>query len=464
MNYEALQQQTRVEFGRRLKVLSADVAAWTPADRLQNMGLSEPQRLALVNLLQDLDRRQKDAFFNLDKDLPAPKFADGKADLMLQMTGAQELWQVFRNILDQHEDQITKTAVRAATRVAGDCYQMCIRRARRWHAIPEERLREQPLVFLEAVESPATAGRSDQVRLISSSIRQWREVKLPLPIALLPFDYSQSIWTFCAIHHEVGHNLDQDLDLSPELRGSLFELLGPKDKMWRRWSKEILADVFGLVLAGVGFALSMAALALTLGPATQFKQLDEQAEHPPLLLRLRLLSEMLLLTKVPGLVKWGNDLREAWDAASKPDWLGPFSEDAPKVAEHFLTSNIANLKDHSMLEFNPDLAAEHGVTDQLASFFLTGKNRPVPSKDDGMHPRLVPAAAQMALRRSEQPTAAVLEQLQVDALKYLDLIPPVAHLAAPVVDAASRREYLQSLVMNIDFRSVGSVRREPNEE
>ena len=461
MTYEELQGQTRIEMSRRLQVLGNDISAWTGAPRLEAMGLSQAQRNALVDLMQVMQQRQNHAFTAMDQQQPAPKFADGQAELLLQMTGAQELWHVFRTILEQHEDDSTKIAVKTATRIAGDCYQFCIRRVRSWQAITPDKFREQPLVFMEAVETPATAGRQDRVRALSANIRQWRDVKLPLPIALLPFDYGQSIWTFCGLHHEVGHNIDQDLDLSTELRGSLLEILPvATEPHWRRWSAEILADVFGVMLGGAGFVLSMAALALTLGPANQFQDLDDEAVHPPLLLRLRLLIEMLKQTGVPGLAQHASELQTAWDGAAKPPWLTPFVDDSPKVAQHFLTRKLANLKDHALLELNTDLAPEHALLEQLANFFLTGKNRPVPSKDAGMHPRLVPSAAQLALRRAPNLSAEVLQQLQIEALKYIDLIPPVAQLAAPVVQAAERRQFLQQLARDIDFRKVGTAREE----
>jgi hypothetical protein len=455
ITYEELQAQTRLELTRRLEVLSGDVALWTVAARLNSMGLSPSQRLVLVDFMKILQQRRDAAFDRIKNPLPSSEFAEGKANLLLEMTGAQEVWHVFRTILGQHEDIQAKTAVKAAARVAGDCYAFCIRRAREWNAISPDRFREQPLVLLEAVESPATAGRQDRVRALSTAVRQWRDVKLPLPIVLLPADYGQSIWTFCALHHEVGHNIDQDLNLAIELRAPLLDIVpAAQEPHWRRWTAEILADVFGVLLGGAGFAASLGSMALLLAPAKDFSELDEQAVHPPFVLRVRLIVEILRQTGVAGLETWAGELQAIWEAAQKPDWVAPFAAQAPQIAGHFLKRQLAALANHQLLELNPKLAEDQQRIEQLAHYFLSGKNRPVPSKDAGMHPRLVPCAAQLAVRGTQQLSLEMLEKLQSGALAYLDLIPPIEHLAAPVAHAAQRREYLQQLARELDYRRL----------
>src|SRR5262245_44615669 len=284
MNHERLRARSRIELARRVEMLKDDFSAWTTEARAQALGLSSRQRVALDDMLTILDGKQRAALATLEA-LPQPPaidaFADAEAALIVEMTGAQELWHLFRHMLEQLDDPFVATPLKAALRVAGDAYTVGIRTARALDAIEPHHFREIPLVYLEAAESPATAGREARVAALSTAVRQWRNLKLPLPIVILPADYARAFWTFCALHHEIGHTIEQDLGLLREIRGSLPEVVpANQESYWRRWCAEILADTLGIMLGGVGFALSLGTLALMLGPATRYKDLDEEAEHP----------------------------------------------------------------------------------------------------------------------------------------------------------------------------------------
>jgi hypothetical protein len=450
MNLDELQGQIRLEIERRMGMLHADADTWTTPARIQKMGLSGSQLVALKDMVEVLEARQQLAFSKLNTGAPAVAFGNGNAEMLVEMTGAHELWSTFRTILAQYEDAQLLRAVQAGARVAGDCYTLIIRQARSFQAIATDCFRETPLVFLEAVDSPATASRGSKAQLLNASIRQLRNLKLPLPIVLLPFDYAGCIWTFCGLHHEVGHNADQDLELLPELRGTLPDIVPPEQEPdWRRWSGEILADAFGIVLGGAGFAASLAAIALALGPGDRFQQLDKDAVHPPFLVRVRVLIEMLKGTGVAGHLDWASKLQGIWDLEDKPGWVGPFSDSAGEVAKLFLMQKLATLKDHTLVELNPQMEADHHRTEQLARFFLGQGPRPDPQHAE-MHPRLVPCAAQLAIRLAQQLTPELLADLQKTALDYLDLVPPVATLGAPV----GRRDYLKQLVHGINFETM----------
>ena len=43
-------------------------------------------------------------------------------------------------------------------------------------------------------------------------MRQYRDRMLPIPVVLFPYDQASSMWMLCALAHEVGHNLDHDLE------------------------------------------------------------------------------------------------------------------------------------------------------------------------------------------------------------------------------------------------------------
>src|SRR5436190_1035928 len=455
MDYAGLQARAKLDLGRRVETLKADYSAWTAEARATALGLGPRQRTALGDMLAILDDKQRAALKQLDAPaapLTPAGFADAQATLLIEMTGAQELWRVFRFMLGQLEDPFLQGPLKAAGRIAADCYTIGIQRARAIKAIEPHAFREAPLVYLEAVESPATAGRADRMQDLNASVRQWRNLKLPLPIVLLPVDYAHAIWTYCALHHEVGHNLDQDLGLRAEIRGGLIDVVAAdQETHWRRWSGEMLADVLGIVLGGVGFALSLGALALLLGPAARYNDLDPDAEHPPLLLRVRLLAAFLRRTGVAAHAPYADQLDAIWNAAPRQAWLQPYADGVGAVAALFVGPSLEALKQHPITDLNNQMDADHAQVEALASYLLTGKKRPDPLAP-AMRPRLVASAAQLAVWNGTPADAAALQAIHTAALDYLDLVPAVTTLAAE----PGRREYLQKLARDIDF---GKLRR-----
>jgi hypothetical protein len=261
------------------------------------------------------------------------------------------------------------------------------------------------------VESPATAGRNDRVQALSTSVRQWRNLKLPLPIVLLPVDYAHAMWTFCALHHEVAHTLDQDLGLLAELRAALPETVPAGDEPhWRRWSAEILADALGIVLGGVG---------------------------------------LLRRTGIAEHVSYADQLDAIWTAAPRPPWQQPLAASADAVAALFLESKLAALQGHQLTELNANMAGDQANIEALANFLLTGKKRPDPAAAS-MRPRLVPAAAHVALWNATGVDEAALAALHQAALDYLDKVPSIGTLAV----APGQRDYLRQLAGEIDFMKL----------
>jgi hypothetical protein len=145
----------------------------------------------------------------------------------------------------------------------------------------------------------AVAAKPAKVQSLSLAVRQWRDLTLPLPFVLLPLNFARSIWTFCALYHEIGHNLDQDLKILQGLRSRIPETVpAEQEPDWRRWSAEILADDLGIVLGGAGFGIYLASEALLLGPAQRYRDQDPDAVHPPFLVRVPLITAMLRATNL----------------------------------------------------------------------------------------------------------------------------------------------------------------------
>jgi hypothetical protein len=217
---------------------------------------------------------------------------------------------------------------------------------------------------------------------------------------------------------------------------------------WRRWSGEILADALAIVLGGAGFADYLSGDALLLGVAKRFREPNAEAVHPPFLVRVALLTAILRQTNVKVLAKYADQLNEAFMELAAPSWMKPYIDAAPSVANFFMTRKLDALKGHTILDFNPDLKADHRQSNDLAAFFLGEGPRPDP-KGNEMHPRLVPAAGRLALRRIAQPTSEALARLNAEAVKYVDLIPQGGVLAG----GTDRRQYFKDLMQTLEFPS-----------
>jgi hypothetical protein len=450
-------EQTNLD--RRLGVVPAEVAAWKAAAN-GDMGLHSSQLEALEDMMDELAADQKLELNKVIQAAAGAPFADAFHLLLQKLNGAQDLWRIFHTILVQRRDPRWRPVMDMADLIAADCYSVAMKKVEAWDVRPAQEMRAPPLTFLESSLSPSTASRGESAQNLGFPVRQYRNKMLPIPIVLFPFDQAESIWMMSAIAHEVGHNLDHDLDRQPGKRLSdavRAKLVGrvsnQTEKQWRRWLQEIFGDVMGVLLIGGGFAVAMASWTVPLGPATSFQTLDEDAVHPPFHLRLLLLVEILKATNAAPLKTIAEELLDIWAKAAKPAWQTPFADESPKLIETVMTEKLAPLNNHSLLELGGNLAFYQGQAQQLADHWLDG-TKPQPHPAQPFPFRLVPAAAALAARKLDNPATADIEDLQRKAREYYVLIPKPNMLAGQGTEA-KRREYRRGLAKGLFQKATG---------
>ena len=230
---------------------------------------------------------------------------DGKSRTALEhLAQAHAVWDLYLQARAQRRDY---PGLRAVDRIAESGYTSVLKRAHELELRVANRRLPCPMAWLQPDIVPVTFPRGRQV--LAPSLRYLKQVRLPFPVVLLPHDYLQAPWWLTSVLHEVGHDLDHDLGLTPLVKRHLGAALGDKHERkdaWLEWIPEILADLFGLALAGPAYASSLLQIAAPIvGLDTT---LTSVGTHPPLLLRLALLSRFTppLLGTNPGLTPPGD--------------------------------------------------------------------------------------------------------------------------------------------------------------
>jgi hypothetical protein len=190
--------------------------------------------------------------------------------------------------------------------IAADCYAASRRQ------VPEV-LRSpplQPLSYMEHGYSPATTRRGVALARLMGDTN-------PFPLIRIPWDRDNP-WQSVFLH-EVAHNLQADLGLWQENQDALLaRLLGHRDgrrvaPVYRRWHKEIFADLAALLLGGPAAAWGM--LEFLAHPSSKVLAYRPGGPHPTGYLRGLILAEMLSRMDFPGEAA---RVRQVWKSLYRP--------------------------------------------------------------------------------------------------------------------------------------------------
>lgn len=395
----------------------------------------------------------------LGRDMTDAEFADGVSKLIFeQMSGAQKVWSLFSRAFAARRKPEMARHLDTADLLAAECYLLCINRARNWGVLDENRLREPPLVCPEAFPEPIALGRNELLGSLGALCDVgWRfhDLRLPLPLVLFPPDQIGCVWLLPVLCHEVGHDVDKDLDLTAEIERVLADrvAIAPERRaVWQRWGTEILADALGALLGNAGFADALGSLLLMLAPGPRYQALDTSDAHPHPLVRVPLVAAMLRRLGVPALTDAAARLEASARALPAPEGLAPFLGDLDAVAAALLESKLAALHGHALVELNPELAADVNKAWLLADFLAHGELRPSPDRPSPFPYRLVPVAAQLA---EAIPGLAPLDAVQQRAEDFVAAIPRPSYLDGGAPLPPRRAAVLAELTRRIDFGRRG---------
>jgi hypothetical protein len=197
----------------------------------------------------------------------------------------ERIWDFYFELFGQRQSQYGDWLL-SCDRIALDCYQAAYMGLGKARTIPAP----PPFSYMRTGFSPATFRRGITLRKLGHQIN-------PFPLVQLPYHRLVNPWTLGAVLHEVCHNLHNDLGLERVVPQAIARRLIRAGcgrfvaSVWRRWNRELFADVVGLLLGGPAIVASLMDVvgrspAVTLG-------YSQRGPHPTPYLRTLISIELL---------------------------------------------------------------------------------------------------------------------------------------------------------------------------
>ena len=212
-------------------------------------------------------------------------FTRAKAISHRRIRLAERIWLFYGNLFAQRGGPFANMLL-SIDRIASDCYQACYMGLGAARSIPTP----PPFTYVEAGYGPATYRRGVLLRKLGRRAN-------PFPLVKIPHHRLINPWALGAVPHEIGHNLQNDLQLwsvIPERinqRLSAAQLPAPAIRIWRQWHKEIYADLIGVLLIGPAYIYSLMDVVAKSPEAVA--KFNESGVHPTSYLRPLISTELL---------------------------------------------------------------------------------------------------------------------------------------------------------------------------
>ncbi|MFH1463867.1 MAG: hypothetical protein ABIO70_05745 [Pseudomonadota bacterium] len=158
----------------------------------------------------------------------------------------------------------------------------------------------------------------------------------PFQVVRMPHRFVEQPQQASILLHEVGHFISWELGLGKKVRARLGALPLEKARLenWERWTDEIIADLYGLVLGGFGFVHALASL---VGPLPRSAI---ETEHPGAATRLVLLS--VAADEIGVEARFGTRVDRVRHEC-RIEGEAPYEEDAPEVLRCMLETPIGGV-------------------------------------------------------------------------------------------------------------------------
>jgi hypothetical protein len=452
------------ELERRTKELPAEVAEWravTENDLDSNLHWSQ---LATIDELIKAYRAAYVAKLgNLPPETDKSAYEAALYDVLTAIASAQRAWDFFRRKFDQRKSERYRTRLRAADIIAIDCYDAAIgaAKAKGWIAAGE--VREPPLTYLSPEISPMTWARG--TRPNDGRSEELEGKILPIPVVEVPYDQMANVWELLSISHEVGHEIDADLNLLAAIKTNLskaFEgttIAPERRRRWLGWTSEIFADLLALQLSGPAFGYMLRnVLILPFAAVTNIVLGDV---HPNHYLRILLCATYIRgmdaghtdATFQAALDGHASDLENTWIGLyGNPAALSDYIADIPIVISGVMDSPIPSMSGATLRSLVEYTAADEAKIKDGATE-LRNRNPKIE-----IAPRHAISIVRIAINLaiSDNSLDAEIEDLSTNAIKLLNNNAPQGKrgpgdsLEVPKEARKSRIERFVAMELNLE--------------
>jgi hypothetical protein len=280
--------------------LDADIQAWLRHRRDRDArGQHRSQLDAVEALVSGGAARLRQAVRLVDLGQPSGDLFDECRLHELRILWLARVWYYFRDKFDQRDDPLVGPVLEAADDVVWSCHQPIYRQAADW--APDVKNGPAPLPYIEPWYSP----QAFPAELVPADLRSEVDVgflreflnRLPIPVVRLQPACITAPWWLIYLGHEVGHHIQFGIlpemglvDRFREAVGAAVLSHGGSDEdaaRWRRWSPEIFADLFALLMLGDRFVWAMVELELQAADA----MFARRPAYPSAAVRLWLLAQ-----------------------------------------------------------------------------------------------------------------------------------------------------------------------------
>ena len=212
------------------------------------------------------------------------------------------IWDFYFDLFVQRLSTFNER-LRAVDRIAANCYEDLYLGLGTAQPTPSL----LPFSYANSGFSPATYRRG-------VPLRRLRHNPNLFPLIMLPQHRLDNVWALSSVLHEVSHNLQADLGLWEELPIRIYERLTGGGRLapdvarvWARWHKEMMADMFALVLGGPAAVESLMDV-VARAPASTLRY-NPLGVHPTSYLRV--LISLVLMRRI-GFSRLADDLLRVW--------------------------------------------------------------------------------------------------------------------------------------------------------
>jgi len=222
-----------------------------------------------------------------------------------------------------------------------------------------------PIVAIESSMTPAVWAPNAELPIpsIFRPIAVKQTIQVPtLPIICLPGHLVRSPEFYPLLSHEVGHCIDDSQNISETLRSELPTTLETK-KYWHAWSRELIADAFGLALSGRAFRIAIEQFLDTLAPIVT---ISASNPYPPNALRFAFLDELI--------AKISKNQSQKKSALQRSSLVEQFGDRGGELMDDFQSSVASALLDVTMKKNKHWLKDEQRVAELATDLELMESN------------------------------------------------------------------------------------------